>query len=60
LKRRGASTRTVNPDQASVAAMGTNLMDPRRRRDVIGAGLGQGRRLAAELRADPGSRAGQG
>jgi NTE family protein len=60
LKRRGASTRTVNPDQASVAAMGANLMDPRRRRDVIGAGLRQGRRLAAELRADPGSRAGQG
>jgi hypothetical protein len=29
--------------------MGTNLMDPRLRRDVIGAGLGQGRRLAAEL-----------
>jgi NTE family protein len=49
LKRRGASARTVNPDQASVAAMGTNLMDPRHRREVIGAGLGQGRRLAAEL-----------
>jgi NTE family protein len=60
LKRRGASTRTVNPDQASVAAMGANLMDRRQRRDVIGAGLRQGRRLAAELRADPGSRAGQG
>jgi NTE family protein len=49
LKRRGASTRTVNPDQASVAAMGVNLMDPRQRGDVIGAGLGQGRRLAKEL-----------
>jgi NTE family protein len=48
-KRRGASTRTVNPDQASVAAMGTNLMDPSRRREVIGAGVRQGRRLAQEL-----------
>jgi NTE family protein len=51
LKRRGASTRTVNPDQASVTAMGTNLMDPSQRREVIGAGLKQGRRLAEELLA---------
>jgi NTE family protein len=57
LKRRGASTRTVNPDRASVTAMGTNLMDPRQRREVIGAGLGQGRRLAEELRAAQGWRA---
>src|SRR5262249_12133549 len=35
LKRRGASTRTVNPDQASVAAIGANLMDPSRRQEVI-------------------------
>jgi len=54
LKRRGASTRTVNPDQASVAAMGTSLMDPSHRREVIGAGLRQGRRLAEELRAGGG------
>jgi NTE family protein len=60
LKRRGASTRTVNPDQDSVTAMGANLMDPRRRQDVIGAGLSQGRRLAAELRAEEGSRPDQG
>jgi NTE family protein len=46
LRRRGARTTTVNPDRVSVAAMGTNLMDPGRREDVIGAGLAQGRRLA--------------
>ena len=60
LKRRGASTRTVNPDQDSVTAMGANLMDPRPRQEVIGAGLRQGRRLAAELRAEEGSRPDQG
>ncbi len=51
LRRRGARVRTVNPDPASVAAMGINLMDPARRREVIEAGLAQGRELAArELR----------
>jgi NTE family protein len=47
LRRRGASVTTVNPDAASVAAMGINLMDPARRRRVIDAGLAQGRALAA-------------
>ncbi|HWF31362.1 MAG TPA: patatin-like phospholipase family protein [Solirubrobacteraceae bacterium] len=47
LRRRGARVRTVNPDPASVAAMGINLMDPARRREVIEAGLAQGRELAA-------------
>jgi NTE family protein len=47
LKRRGAEVTTVNPDDASASAMGKNLMDPRRRRAVIDAGLAQGRRLAA-------------
>jgi NTE family protein len=51
LRRRGASTTTVNPDRVSVAAMGTNLMDPGRREDVIGAGLAQGRRLARAFAA---------
>jgi NTE family protein len=46
LKSRGASVTTINPDEASAAAMGTNLMDPRRRQAVIDAGLEQGRRLA--------------
>lgn len=47
LKHRGAIVTTINPDEASAAAMGTNLMDPRRRGEVIGSGLAQGRRLAA-------------
>jgi NTE family protein len=47
LKNRGATVTTINPDDASVAAMGTNLMDPRRRQAAIDAGLEQGRRLAA-------------
>jgi NTE family protein len=46
MRRRGAQTRTVNPDRASAAAIGLNLMDARRRSDVIEAGLAQGRRLA--------------
>jgi NTE family protein len=47
LRRRGATVDTVNPDEATAAVMGTKLMDPRRRDDVIAAGLNQGRRLAA-------------
>jgi hypothetical protein len=46
LRGRGARVRTINPDRASAEAMGANLMDPRRRRSVIEAGLAQGRRLA--------------
>lgn len=45
LTSRGAKVRTVNPDGASVEAMGTNLLDPRPRAEVIGAGLAQGRQL---------------
>ena len=51
LKGRGASVATVNPDEASAAAMGLNLMDHARRDAVIEAGLAQGRRLARERRA---------
>jgi NTE family protein len=47
LRHRGASVSTINPDEASRAAMGTNLMDPGRRAEVIAAGLAQGRRLAS-------------
>lgn len=47
LRRRGATVTTINPDAATTAIMGTNLMDPRRRRAVIAAGLDQGRRLRA-------------
>jgi NTE family protein len=48
LRRRGATVITINPDEASAAAMGTNLMDPRRRTAVIAAGIAQGRRLARQ------------
>jgi NTE family protein len=46
LRHRGASVQTVNPDSASAAAMGTNLMSRRRRSAVIAAGHAQGVRLA--------------
>ena len=48
LKHRGAEVTTINPDDPSAAALGTNLMDGRRRAAVIEAGLAQGRRLASD------------
>ncbi len=51
LRNRGAVVTAINPDQASARAMGTNLMDPRRRRAVIDAGVAQGRRLSARAQA---------
>ena len=45
LRRRGARVTTVNPDRASAAAMGINLMDPTRRDAALAAGVAQGRRL---------------
>jgi NTE family protein len=45
LERRGARVRTVSPEAGSRAAMGPNLMDARRRAEVIAAGLAQGRAL---------------
>jgi NTE family protein len=48
MRRRGVRTTTIGPDRASAAAMGLNLMDGRRRRDVVDAGLAQGRRLAGD------------
>jgi NTE family protein len=47
LERRGANVDIVSPDEASVDALGPNLMDWSRRREVIAAGVAQGRRLAA-------------
>jgi NTE family protein len=47
LRRRGARVTTVSPDDASISAIGPNLMDPRPRAQVIAAGLSQGRALAA-------------
>jgi NTE family protein len=49
LRRRGARVTTVNPDQASIDAMGSNLMARRGREGVIRAGFEQGRRLARQL-----------
>jgi NTE family protein len=51
IKGRGASATTINPDAASAAAMGLNLMDHARRATVVEAGLAQGRRLARDGRA---------
>ena len=46
LKRRGAEVSTVSPDSHTLAAIGGNLMDPRRRDAVTAAGVAQGRALA--------------
>lgn len=50
LKNRGAIVTTLNPDRASAAALGTDLMDPSRRQAVIDAGLAQGAQLVTEDR----------
>lgn len=50
LRRRGARVTAISPDRESAAAMGSNLMDPRGRDEVIAAGLQQGRRLASGRR----------
>jgi NTE family protein len=47
LKARGAELRTIVPDEASLAAIGPDLMEPSRRARVAAAGYAQGRRLAA-------------
>jgi NTE family protein len=47
LKHRGALVTAINPDEATSAVMGQNLMNPARREDVIAAGLAQGRRIAS-------------
>jgi NTE family protein len=41
----------ITPDAESLAAFGPNLMDPTRRADIARAGIAQGRREAARLRA---------
>ena len=43
LRARGARVRIVIPDAGTVAAIGPNLFDARRRRDVEAAGYAQGR-----------------
>ena len=46
LKHRGAVVTAINPDEATAAVMGPNLMNAERREAVIEAGLAQGRRMA--------------
>jgi NTE family protein len=48
LRGRGAAVRIVNPDRESAAAMGVNLMDPRRRAEVVRAGMAQGHAIGLE------------
>jgi NTE family protein len=43
LERQGAHVTIISPDKTSIAAIGTNLMNPRRRSRVIAAGMSQGR-----------------
>jgi NTE family protein len=47
LRRRGAEVTIVAPDPTTVAAIGPDLFDPRRRAAVEAAGFAQGRALAA-------------
>jgi len=47
LRARGATVRTVVPDAASAAAMGTNLMDSGRVEQVLDAAFAQGRSMAS-------------
>jgi NTE family protein len=46
LRARGADLRTIVPDEASLAAIGPDLMAPSRRAKVAAAGYAQGRRLS--------------
>jgi NTE family protein len=47
LERKGARVTTVSPDDTSIAAIGTNLMNSRRRSRVIAAGVSQGRAMVS-------------
>jgi len=46
LRARGAEVETIVPDEASLKAIGANLMDGSRRDAVAAAGYAQGRRVA--------------
>jgi NTE family protein len=47
LRSRGAEVRTITPDAASAAAMGADLMDPRRSEEVLDAAFAQGCAMAS-------------
>ncbi|GAA5534290.1 patatin-like phospholipase family protein [Deinococcus aluminii] len=51
LRESGAAVHVVGPDAASLEAIGPNVLDPARRPATAQAGLEQGRRLAAEIKA---------
>jgi len=51
LRESGSAVELVVPDEASLAAFGTDLLDPSRRGQVAEAGLRQGRAEASRLRA---------
>jgi NTE family protein len=51
LQRRGATVTVVAPDAGAARAMGSNLMDDRRRRGTQEAGFAQGVRAGAEMAA---------
>lgn len=48
-RRRGATVEVVGPDAEATRAMGSDLMNPRRRAATLEAGLGQGARAAARV-----------
>jgi NTE family protein len=51
LRAGGSRVETILPDQASLDAFGSDLMDPSTRRPAARAGHGQGRALAEQLAA---------
>jgi len=50
ITSRGGAVELIAPDDASRAAMGTNLMDFKRRGEIADAGVRQGRLEAGRLR----------
>lgn len=49
LRLQGAAVHAIVPDEASLAAMGDNVLDPARAQPSAGAGLQQGLRTAASI-----------
>lgn len=51
IEAAGGKVETIMPDAATIAVVGDNAMDGRRAPDITDAGIAQGRREAARLRA---------
>jgi NTE family protein len=49
IRDAGGAVELIVPDEASVAAFGANLMNPRHRPAAAKAGLEQGRRMAGDI-----------